>query len=227
MSRTFTSSKAAIGYALAVQSHAAGAASRRDSAPGPKPDQWLASSIFACFARAGLDPHDLASPVLEGVLAWAVESDGARDGEDSRVGSAIRRVTDELVEAGIVDPTGPTLERAGWRAVKLDGNVRFVSTTHLDAEGVALDREQLRADVEAGRVAPLEQVAVVPDRNRARAADVECLRPLLDQGWLDLEGFDRALASLWGCSPRTARRHRARLGVQGTRGPTPRTRTTA
>lgn len=215
MSRTFASTKAAIGYAVAVQATAAGPASRRDSAPGPAPDPWLAASIFACLTRAGVDPHDPACEVLRGVLAWATHADGAGEDEASRVGSAIRRITDELVAAGIVDHSRPTLERIGWRPVLVDGRPRIVSTTHLDAEGVVLDREQLRRDLEAGRVAPLEQVSATPDPDLAKREDIETLRPMLASGLLDLDGLDRALASLWGCSTRTARRHRTRLGLRG------------
>lgn len=214
--RTFPSAKAAIGHAVAVQAHAAGPATRRDSEPGPPPDPWLAASVFACFSRAGVDPHDPECAVLRGILAWAVHADGVED--DSRIGSALRRITDELVAAGIVRPGRPTLERVGWRAVSLGGRVRYVSTTHLDTEGVALDRAQLQADVEAGRVAPVVLEQVTPDRERARAHDVETLRPLLDAGWLDVHGLDHALARLWGCSERTARRYRSRL-VRGSRGP--------
>jgi hypothetical protein len=220
VTRSFPSAKSAIGYAIAVQIHAAGPASRRESDAGPQPDQWAASSVFACFSRAGVNPHDAECPVLRGILAWAAHADGVDDG-DTRVGSAIRRITVELVDAGLVAPPRPTLEQVGWRAVKIGDRLEIVSTTHLDAEGVALDRAELQRQVEAGEVAPLEQVAVVPDRARVRAADVETLRPLLDDGLLTVDGLDRALASLWGCSVRTARRERVRVGVTGKRGPRP------
>lgn len=213
--RVFASTKAALGYAVAVQTTAAGPASRRDSAPGPAPDPWLAASVFACVRRAGLDPHNPECSVLRGVLAWATHADGATEDEASRVGSAIRRITDELVAAGIVDHSRPTLERIGWRPVLVNGKPRIVSTTHLDAEGVAMDREQLRRDLEAGRVAPLEQVETSPDPDLLRREDIDTLRPMLASGLLDLEGLDRALADLWGCSTRTARRHRTRLGLRG------------
>ena len=101
---------------------------------------------------------------------------------------------------------------------KINGTRKRVAQAIAERDA-AFIADLAQRQVEAGEVAPLEQVAVVPDRARVRAADVETLRPLLDDGWLTIDGLDRALASLWGCSVRTARRVRVRAGVTGKRGP--------
>lgn len=212
--RVFTSSKAAIGHAVAVRRAAAGPASRRESAPGPAPDPWLASSVFACFRRAGLDPHDPKCPILREVLLWATSSDEADHAEQPKVGAAIRRVTAELEKAGIV-ARARGVEITGRRVVELDGRVQIVSTTHLDSGGVYRDPAQLRADLEQGRVAPVQQVRVWLDPDAARRTDIADVMVELRSG----DEIDAELARRWRCSTRTARRHRTRLGAALAPGP--------
>jgi len=217
----YRSSKAAIGRALADRAHAAGLASTRDAAPGPPPDPWLASNVLACIRRAGLDPHDESDPVVAGIYAWATHADRDQTDRqlDGKITAAMRRIGLELVEAGIVDTTREQLPATGRRAVVRGGELRFVASTHATGSGA-----KLRADVEAGRVAPVvEEPCPVPegwispeerarqDIARARAEDISEAQRLYQGSWPHDETVDQWLAARWGCSVRTARRARAKI----------------
>jgi hypothetical protein len=217
MTRTFTSTKAALGYAVAVQRAAAGLASRRDSAPGPAPDPWLASSVMACLRRAGLDPHDDTHPVLRAVLSWATSSDDAAGPESAETGRVILALTAELEAAGIVERGRGPSEAVWWRAVEVGGAVRLVATTRSDGGPAYSDPEALRRALALGHARPLPQQVVELDPDAARRTDLADVLAVHQFA----EDIDAELARRWGCSTRTARRHRQRLGVTVPRGPRP------